>query len=324
MPLVTIGVASYNNSSYIIETLDSINNQSYREIELVIVDDCSDDNSIILIEQWLPTCGIPVSLIKNHKNVGISKTCNILLKNASPKSKYFALFGSDDIMETRRIDYQVKALECLDESFACVFSDMLVINKEGETIKNSYYDVLKENSSSYSNFLKKERVEQVEYMILKNIFPAPSVLYRKNILESEKGWDENLYFEDWDMHLRLVNKGFKFHVLEEKLIKYRILPDSPFRKQSSKYWESYLKLISKYRTLSKRIDIIIDNEIKNHALSIYQLGGKRSWKWLGKKLTITKDKKTCIYFILAFLNIPYLRIQESKIAFKKLLNFNRQ
>ena len=82
-PLVSICAANYNNELYVLETLESIKNQTYHNIELIIVDDCSTDKSPEIIENWLNNFGKPYKFIRNEKNGGVCRACNTLLINSS-------------------------------------------------------------------------------------------------------------------------------------------------------------------------------------------------------------------------------------------------
>src|SRR6266404_5501223 len=69
--LVSVGVASYNNSSYILDTLNSIKEQTYSNLELIIVDDCSTDNSTTIIENCISQSQVNCKFIRNSTNLGV-------------------------------------------------------------------------------------------------------------------------------------------------------------------------------------------------------------------------------------------------------------
>jgi len=310
-PLVSIGVASYNNSKYIIETLDSINNQLYENIEIIIVDDCSKDDSLQVINNWLPLSKFPARLIANKVNNGLTKVCNIIYKNLDPKTSFLAIIGSDDVMLPERILNQVN-LHFAHKNVAAVFSDMLIINERGETINSSYYSSISEDYDSINKTLVQETNQKVESIINKNVIPAPSVLYNKTAVEKIGGWDESLNFEDWDFNLRLLREGYNFIPSADCLIKYRKLPHSLSGKPTSTSFESLLKFVSKHRNITPDIDKAIDNKIIECAHIIYQYGGKTSVKWLVQRFKLTRDLKTFAFLTCAFLKIPYSTIQKFK------------
>ncbi|MCU4166651.1 glycosyltransferase family 2 protein [Carboxylicivirga caseinilyticus] len=101
MDLVTVAVCTYNSSEYIIETLESIAKQTYMEIELIVSDDASNDNTIDLVEEWLNSeinkhRFIKSQLLKVKKNTGVPANANRAL-NAS-NGKWIKYIGADDVL----------------------------------------------------------------------------------------------------------------------------------------------------------------------------------------------------------------------------------
>ena len=78
-PLVSVGIPNYNYSHYIIAALNSVINQTYQYIELIIIDDLSTDNSIDVIEDWIINYNGPVKInfIKNNKNGGLHRALKV-------------------------------------------------------------------------------------------------------------------------------------------------------------------------------------------------------------------------------------------------------
>lgn len=124
-PLVSIGVAVYNGANYIIKTLESINTQTYSNIELVIVDDGSKDNSYELCGNWATSSGFPVSIFKNNINFGLPATRNVLLSKAH--GKYLSLFDQDDIMLPDKIESDVSFFEKQYENVSLIYSNLKLI-----------------------------------------------------------------------------------------------------------------------------------------------------------------------------------------------------
>lgn len=98
-PLVSVNVVSYNASKFIIETLDSISNQTYKNIELIISDDASPDNTVELCQNWLvhyKSRFVRTELITVEKNTGVTANCNRAL--AASQGEYWKIIGSDDLL----------------------------------------------------------------------------------------------------------------------------------------------------------------------------------------------------------------------------------
>ncbi|WPU24677.1 glycosyltransferase [Cedecea neteri] len=115
-PLITIVIASFNAEDFIIETLDSCINQTYKNIEIIIVDDCSSDNSVHLIKQWCSEkksthSEISLKLLTSDKNGGIPNNLNKALPEIS--GEWIKCIGSDDILLPDALENFVERLSQL-------------------------------------------------------------------------------------------------------------------------------------------------------------------------------------------------------------------
>ena len=100
-PIVTVAVVAYNSAAYVIETLDSVYNQSYDRIALVISDDCSSDQTVALIQNWIAEEKhekrfVSIALITVPKNTGVSANCNRCI--AAAPSDWIKFVAGDDIL----------------------------------------------------------------------------------------------------------------------------------------------------------------------------------------------------------------------------------
>jgi glycosyltransferase involved in cell wall biosynthesis len=305
--LVSIGVASYNNKKYIIETLESIAQQEYSNIEIIIADDGSTDDSVSIINEWIgrKNNAFQVIFLPFKLNRGITKTLNSILNNVSVDSKYLIIIGSDDVMKSDRIVKQVELFRFAEPSAACVLSDMEMINEKSEIFVDSYFEYIGVTKKSIEEILSLSIERQIETCIRGNFFPAPSMIYKTDVIKKLGGWDEDLYFEDWDMNLRLISHGYKFVLTDEKLVQYRRSQNSVMSNPNNLYVESVLNLCYKYISINEQIDSAINEKIIVNALNLYQSGNKNSFKWLARKLKLNFTYSTCYYTIMSFLRIPY-------------------
>lgn len=127
-PLVTVFMAVYNGQKYISEAINSILNQTFRDFELLIIDDGSTDNTIDNIKLFTDD---RIRLIQNHKNLGLFVTRNYGIDQA--KGKYFAILDSDDIAFPNRLQIQVNFME-RNPQYALCGAKAKVINQMGEEI----------------------------------------------------------------------------------------------------------------------------------------------------------------------------------------------
>ena len=121
IPLVTIGIANYNYARFVTHALESVANQTYKNCELIIVDDCSTDNSVEVIQDWIDNYSgnFKIEFIKNSKNTGVAKVYNSILERVS--GKYYQIIDADDFIFPDKIARQVSILEKEEEASNGVF-----------------------------------------------------------------------------------------------------------------------------------------------------------------------------------------------------------
>lgn len=124
-PIVTVIISSYNHAHYIEETINSVINQTYPNIELLVIDDGSSDNSVELLIKLQKQHGFDLLI---QENKGLSKTLNEAIARA--KGELIVPFGSDDIMLPERITTQVNYIQDKPEVGICA-SNMDIIDSEG-------------------------------------------------------------------------------------------------------------------------------------------------------------------------------------------------
>ena len=306
-PLVTVGVASYNNGHYVCETLESIRTQTYENLELIIVDDDSTDNSVQIIEQWLSNQpGLNALFIRHDNNRGVCAACNTILNNS--KGKYLCIVGSDDVYMPEKITQQVEVFSKLQSDYAVVYSGMYIIDKEGRGIGQNEVD------GQVPSYIPAEG-NIFELQLMYNRISAPSAMILTQAVRDVGGYDENLSFEDWDIWLRL-SKRFKFKFSEFISVKYRVLSSSAWNSRGAKFYESCIKLLIKHLGFNAKNDNIILNHVREYAQLIYKLNGNNSAKWLRFAFIHKPKVKIFLLATLATINIPY-------IYYEKLVNITK-
>lgn len=112
--LVSIITPSYNTAKFIAETIDSVRLQTYNNWEMIIVDDCSTDDTDAVVEGYLGDSRI--KFFKNEKNSGAAMSRNRALREA--KGRWIAFLDSDDLWEPRKLEKQIKFMEKSGYSFS--------------------------------------------------------------------------------------------------------------------------------------------------------------------------------------------------------------
>lgn len=186
LPLVTVIVPSYNHEKYISYCIRSIVQQSYTNIQLIVLDDGSTDNSVSIIQKLSNEHGF---YFEKQANLGLCKTLNKAIKKYA-KGKYICIVASDDYWTLDKVERQVAFLENNDD-YAMVFGMVNIVNDDNEVL-----GVLGENIIDLDL--------QFEGIFLDNKVIAPTVMIRKDTIESLGGYNESSYIEDWDLWLKVV------------------------------------------------------------------------------------------------------------------------
>ena len=204
-PLVSVVVPSYNHEAYIEECILSIVNQTYKNIELIVIDDGSTDRSREILERLQDQYHF---VLLFQENQGVSKTLNKAIKMSH--GKYITGSASDDYLMPDKIERQVNYMES-DPDCSLVFGKVHMVDNnsqiiEGLTIVDPVEDPV--------------RSVQFEQLIEKNCIPAASIMYQKEIWEQCGGYDENSVIEDWGLWLEFAYAG-KIVYLDEYFAYYR-------------------------------------------------------------------------------------------------------
>ncbi|AEF85216.1 glycosyltransferase [Treponema primitia ZAS-2] len=228
-PLVSVIIPCYNSAQYVKQSILSIINQSYKNIEIIITDDCSTDDSFSVIE-GLASIDNRIIVIKNSENLKLIKTLNNAIDIA--KGKYIARMDADDISMPMRIEKQVSFME-LHSDYAICGTNAWHINERGKIIGKA--------------ILPLSNVEIQNSKFCSCPFYHPSVIIRSNILKELNYNEIFIHTEDYALWLEILDhyKGFN---LKEKLIKYRKHQDSITQKYKDIMRTTLIHIMSKYLT----------------------------------------------------------------------------
>lgn len=212
-PLVSIICLSYNHASYVLEALESVLNQSYSNIELIIADDCSTDNSKAVIEDWLkkhPT----ILFLPNEVNLGNTKTFNNAVKHA--KGIYYIDLAADDILLPNCVQLQIEAFQNTNyTNLGVVYANINLIDEKDNFMSIYYNDEEKPESGDIYEMVisRSTKICSVASMVKKNVF------------ETVGYYDTTLAYEDLDLWVR-ASRVFDFEYIPKVLALKRELPNS--------------------------------------------------------------------------------------------------
>jgi len=215
-PLVSVLIPAYNHAKYIWSCLDSVLNDGYPNLEVVVLDDGSRDETYFLANQWFVTHGGELNnhLLIRQDNQGVVKTLNTLLRIFT--GEYFVLLASDDMLLKGGISARLNALGDTPQALA-IFADAVGIDEAGKEIFNSVLvDKFHASISALSNF----RTRPYE-LILNWCVPGPVFLAKRDVLTKIGYYDESFRIEDRDYYLKLVASDALVFVAD-KVAAYRL------------------------------------------------------------------------------------------------------
>lgn len=224
-PLVTVSIITYNSSDTVLATLDSIYSQIYPNIELVISDDCSTDNTIELCKQWLlinNTRFDNCRIIQSEKNTGVTANCNRAISTI--KGSYLKLLAGDDLLLPNAISDYVDYM--MDNPLAVyVFSRVVVFGGSEEVVRE-----FTETVFDYS-FFALSHEEQKRWFLGRWTNPIPAASAFVNVENAISNgvffYDESIpMLEDWPKWLELIKKDIEFCFIDKPLACYRVGCDS--------------------------------------------------------------------------------------------------
>jgi glycosyltransferase involved in cell wall biosynthesis len=217
-PLVSVIALNHNQGKFLEETLDSVRNQTYKNIELIICDDFStEDDSKIKITKWVERnperFRDKPKLIFNEQNLGVTKSSNKAVKEAT--GYYICFIACDDVILPDKLSTLVDEFSTLDSSYMAIYTDAQMINEDGKPYSDkNFIEFHRTFSIPPSGFI---------FDVLKknNFIPWPSLLIKNEAYKKVGYFDENLFLEDWDFLLRL-SKYYKIHYYPYISAKYRV------------------------------------------------------------------------------------------------------
>lgn len=210
-PLVSVIIASYNHAPYIEASILSVLAQSYPQVELLVVDDGSSDDSVARVEALQRVHGFDFRV---QANQGLSRTLNEVIARA--KGSLIAPFGSDDIMLPERIAKQVAYMADKPGVGICA-GDIQTIDAEG-------------------NPCGKPRALPLRRLDFEDVFrdrkpgaPAPTLLFRREALERVGGFEPEVRLEDLMIELKITHAGYFIDILGEPLALYRVHDSNTYK-----------------------------------------------------------------------------------------------
>lgn len=239
-PLVSVILPLFNGEKYIEKTISSVTNQTHNNLELIVVDDCSEDNSISIVQNMMKN-DARIRLVELEENFGgPAKPRNVGMQ--ASKGDYIAFLDHDDIWRPEKLEVQISAFSN-DKTTDIVHSLAHTIDSDGNQI------------GRFQN--------QKVHRFLRYIFDDLTILFFSNYIninsaiirnDADIMFRENAHFialEDWVFWIDNKFKSKKVLLVERELIDYREVLDSASQRGSDKSFRKIFYMYSTYLNESK-------------------------------------------------------------------------
>lgn len=216
-PLVSIVVITYNSSKYILECLDSIYNQTYENIELVISDDASQDNTVNICQSWLETYSsrfFRTKLVTTQKNTGVPANCNRGVCECH--GEWIKIIAGDDmLLPNCMLDFSL---------FAKPEMELIVVRFQTFSLSDGILNkktVLPLDKLLF--FFQMPQKKQLKYVLTKQLMITPGLFVRNSVYRRLGLYDERYpMFEDVPFYVKLSENGIRFYLLNKICVLYRV------------------------------------------------------------------------------------------------------
>ncbi len=305
--MVSAVITTHNRVGLLVKAIESVKAQTYSDIEIIVVDDASDDDTERICRN---TKGINYIRINKEESKGGNHARNIGIKNAN--GEYIAFLDDDDRWKPNKIEKQVKILEN-NKDIGMVYTGLYV-----DTEKKNFNYVILFDENARGNLVEKG-------LFWKPICSTSTMIVRKSILEEIDYFDENVrYWQEYELSLRLIQKC-KVELINEPLVIYRkSLNDKKQLTNNYDKWEEAVKYINKkHEDLFEKLDINqknmkMETYYKEAAYRTSAVGEKRLMRnYYKKAYQITKKPE---YFIRWKTGITRQQTVYLEIAIRKLVN----
>ena len=205
-PLVSVVIPCYNHEIFVNDCVQSVIDQTYENIELIIIDDGSKDGSVNKIQQMIEICEKRFTRFefRCRPNKGLSATLNEALEWC--QGNFISPIASDDLMLPNKSERQVELLQQYEDMVA-VFGAVQLINNENIKL---------------GEIRQPNKIFTFDDLIYTDCFlPAPTQMMRLDVLKAVGGFVEGMIIEDWYIYLKLLETGKKIIYVDEIFCSYR-------------------------------------------------------------------------------------------------------
>jgi glycosyltransferase involved in cell wall biosynthesis len=289
-PKFSVLMANYNNGEYIAQAIKSVINQTFKDWELLIVDDCSNDKSVEIIKKYLGDKRI--KFFKNKKNIGYIGTLKRLIKEAN--ADIFGILDSDDVLTYEALGIMYDA-HIKNISMGFIYSQYMVCDSNLKPMHGGHCREIPDKSnlnydcvSHFKTFKKSDYLKTAGYN------------------------DDILYAEDLDIVYKM-EEVTKLLFINKVLYYYRFLPSSQTHDSKKILTSRMSGTMAKYKAHKRRLNTNIPNLTKQEMSTVFLDGFLQAVKLM--------DLKKMKFFLLKAIKFSPLNIRGYSILLYRILKF---
>jgi len=235
--MVSVIIPTYNREKTIVRAIQSVLNQTYTNIEVIVVDDGSVDNTAEIVGNIKDK---RVKYISLEQNSGPSNARNVGVQNA--KGEWIAFQDSDDVWNENKLQKQITYANG-NPQFSMVYCPykLILSNNESYVVPSKFYKGTQEG-------------DMLDSLLIQNIIGTPTILIRKDAFKEVGGFDVSYRaLEDWELVLRIAQK-YKIGFVSEVLVNAYLL-NGGVSSNTGAYYESRCRMVAEYRNEMERLGI---------------------------------------------------------------------
>jgi glycosyltransferase involved in cell wall biosynthesis len=252
-PPVSILLITKNHARYIDQAIESLERQTSDEFEVIVIDDCSTDGATDRLRAWVADTRRPARLIVNTRSLNICENRNQFLRVC--RGAFVVSLSGDDYYEPDRISRQLGFFRTLPDSVGAIFSQARVVSDGGAEV-----------GVWFASWPQVPEGRIFDDLLRGNFLSAATVMIRRSVIDAVGGYDETLFYEDYDMFLRIAER-YELRYLPGVVSNYRLSPQGASRSPEyiAAMSDTTARLLLKWYGRDARHDRSIEARARFHA-----------------------------------------------------------
>ena len=250
---VSVLVITQNHAPFIDQCLDSVERQTSPEFDVIVIDDCSTDGTTDRVRRWAERTKHDVRVIVNPRSRGMCENRNQFLR--ASRGVLVTSLSGDDYYEPDRLARQLAFFRTLPDSVAVVFGQSRVVSEDGREV-----------GVWFGGWPRVPEGRVFGELIRNNFVAAATSMMRRSAIEAVGGYDERLFYEDYDMFLRLADR-YEFRYLPGIVTNYRLSAAGASRAPEyiARMSDATARLLLKWHGGGRPYDRIIERRARFYA-----------------------------------------------------------